>query len=100
MCPGISFRPGTLPYIVGHTLIKAHAEAWHLYNDKYRATQKGIISISLNSDWTEPRNPYKQEDIDAARRVLQVLQRIRGENVFLLLLFFACSYASFLTIDM
>lgn len=100
MCPGIGSRPGTLPYIVGHTLIKAHAEAWHLYNDKYRAKQKGIISITINSDWTEPRNPYKQEDIDAARRVLQVLQRIRGENVFLLLLFFACSYASFLTIDM
>ncbi|XP_056145398.1 lactase/phlorizin hydrolase [Lampris incognitus] len=69
--PGISFRPGTLPYIVGHNLIKAHAEAWHLYNDKYRATQKGIISITINSDWSEPRNPYKQEDIDAARRVVQ-----------------------------
>ncbi|KAM6978442.1 lactase/phlorizin hydrolase-like [Tautogolabrus adspersus] len=69
--PGISFRPGTLPYIVGHNLLKAHAEAWHLYNDKYRATQKGIISITINSDWSEPRNPYKQEDIDAARRVVQ-----------------------------
>ncbi|KAM9364868.1 lactase/phlorizin hydrolase-like [Pholidichthys leucotaenia] len=69
--PGISFRPGTLPYIVGHNLIRAHAEAWHLYNDKYRATQKGIISITINSDWAEPRNPYKQEDIDAARRVVE-----------------------------
>ncbi|XP_034550002.1 lactase-phlorizin hydrolase-like [Notolabrus celidotus] len=69
--PGISLRPGTLPYIVGHNLLKAHAEAWHLYNDKYRATQKGIISITINSDWSEPRNPYKQEDIDAARRVVQ-----------------------------
>ncbi|XP_035995500.1 lactase-phlorizin hydrolase [Fundulus heteroclitus] len=69
--PGISFRPGTLPYIVGHNLIKAHAEAWHLYNDKYRATQKGRVSITINSDWSEPRNPYKQEDIDAARRVIQ-----------------------------
>ncbi|XP_069010889.1 lactase/phlorizin hydrolase [Embiotoca jacksoni] len=69
--PGISFRPGTLPYIVGHNLLKAHAEAWHLYNDKYRAEQKGIISITINSDWSEPRNPYKQEDIDAARRVVQ-----------------------------
>ncbi|KAF7660856.1 hypothetical protein LDENG_00274200 [Lucifuga dentata] len=69
--PGISFRPGTLPYIVGHNLIKAHAEAWHLYNDKYRAKQKGIISITINSDWAEPRNPYKQEDVDAARRVVQ-----------------------------
>uniref|UniRef100_A0A667Z083 Lactase n=1 Tax=Myripristis murdjan TaxID=586833 RepID=A0A667Z083_9TELE len=69
--PGISFRPGTLPYIVGHNLIKAHAEAWHLYNGKYRAEQKGLISITINSDWSEPRNPYKQEDIDAARRVVQ-----------------------------
>ncbi|XP_034741972.1 lactase-phlorizin hydrolase [Etheostoma cragini] len=69
--PGISFRPGTLPYIVGHNLLKAHAEAWHLYNDTYRAKQKGIISITINSDWSEPRNPYKQEDIDAARRVVQ-----------------------------
>ncbi|KAG9349160.1 hypothetical protein JZ751_029483 [Albula glossodonta] len=69
--PGISFRPGTLPYIVGHNLLKAHAEAWHLYNDKYRAKQGGLISITINSDWAEPRNPYKQEDIDAARRVVQ-----------------------------
>lgn len=73
-CAGISFRPGTLPYIVGHHLLKAHAEAWHLYNDKYRAKQKGIISITINSDWSEPRNPYKQEDVDAARRVVQVPQ--------------------------
>ena len=69
---GISFRPGTLPYLVGHNLIKAHAEAWHLYNDKYRAEQGGLISITINSDWSEPRNPNKQEDIDAARRVVQV----------------------------
>ncbi|XP_068602674.1 lactase/phlorizin hydrolase-like [Brachionichthys hirsutus] len=69
--PGISFRPGTLPYIVGHNLLKAHAEAWHLYNDTYRASQKGMISITINSDWSEPRNPHKQEDIDAAKRVVQ-----------------------------
>ncbi|KAL6484474.1 hypothetical protein MHYP_G00065190 [Metynnis hypsauchen] len=69
--PGISFRPGTAPYIVGHNLIKAHAEAWHLYNDKYRAKQGGIVGITINSDWAEPRNPYKQEDIDAARRFLE-----------------------------
>uniref|UniRef100_A0A3P9KVD6 Lactase n=1 Tax=Oryzias latipes TaxID=8090 RepID=A0A3P9KVD6_ORYLA len=69
---GESFRPGTLPYIVGHNLIKAHAEAWHIYNDKYRAEQKGMVSITINSDWSEPRNPHKQEDIDASRRLLQV----------------------------
>lgn len=59
-------------YIAAHNLIKAHAEAWHLYNDKYRAKQGGLISITINSDWVEPRNPNKQEDVDAARRILQV----------------------------
>ncbi|XP_053554224.1 lactase/phlorizin hydrolase [Bombina bombina] len=68
--PGISSRPGRAPYLVGHNLIKAHAEAWHLYNDTYRAKQGGLISITINSDWAEPRNPYKQEDVDAARRYI------------------------------
>ncbi|KAF4087130.1 hypothetical protein AMELA_G00092510 [Ameiurus melas] len=69
--PGISFRPGTAPYIVAHNLLKAHAEAWHLYNDKYREKQGGIVGITINSDWAEPRNPYKQEDYDAAMRVVE-----------------------------
>ncbi|XP_026635570.1 lactase-phlorizin hydrolase [Microtus ochrogaster] len=72
--PGISSRPGTAPYTVGHNLIKAHAEAWHLYNDKYRASQGGVISITINSDWSEPRDPSKQEDVEAARRNVQVFQ--------------------------
>uniref|UniRef100_A0A8B9EW89 beta-glucosidase n=1 Tax=Amazona collaria TaxID=241587 RepID=A0A8B9EW89_9PSIT len=60
------------PYVVAHNLIKAHAEAWHLYNDTYRAKQGGLISITINSDWAEPRNPHNQEDISAARRYLEV----------------------------
>lgn len=71
-CLGISLRPGTAPYKVAHNLLKAHAEAWHLYNDKYRAKQGGIVGITINSDWAEPRNPYKQEDYDAAMRVVAV----------------------------
>ncbi|XP_053554228.1 lactase/phlorizin hydrolase-like [Bombina bombina] len=67
--PGIS-RPGEAPYIVGHNLIKSHAEAWHLYNDTYRAKQGGLISITINSDWAEPINPYKQEDADAVERYM------------------------------
>ncbi|XP_078142043.1 lactase/phlorizin hydrolase-like [Centroberyx gerrardi] len=68
-----TFAPGIVgkQYIAGHNLIKAHAEAWHVYNDKYRAKQGGLISITINSDWVEPRNPHKQEDVDAARRILQ-----------------------------
>ncbi|KAG1925933.1 lactase-like [Pimephales promelas] len=71
--PGINSRPATAPYVAAHNLIKAHAEAWHLYNDKYRAKYGGLISITLNSDWAEPRNPYKQEDVDSAVRYLQFM---------------------------
>ncbi|XP_073663847.1 lactase/phlorizin hydrolase isoform X3 [Tursiops truncatus] len=69
--PGISSRPGTGPYIAGHNLIKAHAEAWHLYNDVYRARQGGMISITISSDWAEPRDPSNQEEVEAARRYVQ-----------------------------
>nr|XP_003478769.1 lactase-phlorizin hydrolase [Cavia porcellus] len=71
--PGISNRPGTAPYIAGHNLLKAHAEAWHLYNDVYRASQGGTISISINSDWAEPRNPSNQKDVEAARRYVEFM---------------------------
>ncbi len=67
-----------LEYTAAHNLIKAHAEAWHLYNDNFRATQGGIISITVNCDWAEPRNPYMQADIDAARRYMQVYRQITG----------------------
>uniref|UniRef100_A0A8C9N6J8 Lactase n=1 Tax=Serinus canaria TaxID=9135 RepID=A0A8C9N6J8_SERCA len=69
--PGVSVRPGRAPYVVGHNLIKAHAEVWHLYNETFRARQGGLISITINSDWAEPRNPHNQEDIEAARRFMQ-----------------------------
>ncbi|MGH0118358.1 UNVERIFIED_CONTAM: hypothetical protein FKN15_047763 [Acipenser sinensis] len=46
-------------------------EAWHLYNDTYKAKQGGLISITINSDWAEPRNPYNQEDNEAARRFVK-----------------------------
>ncbi|XP_028928047.1 lactase-phlorizin hydrolase [Ornithorhynchus anatinus] len=69
--PGISSRPGTAPYVVGHNLLRAHAEAWHLYNDVYRARQGGQISITISSDWAEPRNPANQRDVEAARRYVQ-----------------------------
>jgi len=74
MIPGDSSRPDLHPYIVGHNILKSHAEAYHVYNDKYRAEQNGMISITVNSDWAEPRNPNKQEDVDAAQRVVQVCQ--------------------------
>ncbi|XP_075037503.1 lactase/phlorizin hydrolase-like [Mixophyes fleayi] len=80
--PGKQFSPGDGVYVVGHNMIKAHAEVWHLYNDKYRATQGGLISITLNSDWALPVNPHKQEDVDAAWRYMMFFAGWFGYPVF------------------
>lgn len=39
--PGIN-SPGIGEYICIHNLLKAHSEAWHIYDREYRAEQKGI----------------------------------------------------------
>ncbi|GFZ45044.1 beta-glucosidase [Saitozyma sp. JCM 24511] len=44
----------TEPWIVGHNLMVAHAHASKLYSRKYRPSQGGKISITLNGDWAEP----------------------------------------------
>ncbi|KAI4805824.1 hypothetical protein KUCAC02_010420 [Chaenocephalus aceratus] len=70
--------PGVKDYVVAsyqatHNMIKSHAEAWHVYNEKYRKTQGGRVGIALNSDWAEPLDPSRPEDIAAADRYLQFM---------------------------
>ncbi|KAK9687259.1 Glycosyl hydrolase family 1 [Popillia japonica] len=52
-------------YLCGHTLLIAHAKAYHLYNKRYRASQKGRIGIVQNIFWFEPRT-NNIEDLQAA----------------------------------
>uniref|UniRef100_A0A8C3A5T4 Lactase n=1 Tax=Cyclopterus lumpus TaxID=8103 RepID=A0A8C3A5T4_CYCLU len=70
--------PGVKDYVVAsyqatHNMLKSHAEAWHVYNDKYRKVQGGKVGIALNSDWAEPKDPSRPEDIEAADRYLQFM---------------------------
>uniref|UniRef100_A0A672YF89 Lactase n=1 Tax=Sphaeramia orbicularis TaxID=375764 RepID=A0A672YF89_9TELE len=60
-------------YQATHNMLKSHAEAWHVYNNKYRKTQGGQVGIALNSDWAEPVDPSRPEDIAAADRYLQFM---------------------------
>ena len=41
--------------------------AYHIYNDEFRATQKGQIGITMNTDWYEGFDESK-ENYDAAQR--------------------------------
>ncbi|XP_070205868.1 lactase/phlorizin hydrolase-like isoform X2 [Littorina saxatilis] len=65
MAPG-GHDLATDPYTSAHTVLLAHAEAYHRYNDTYRPTQKGQIGITLNCDWAEPMDPVKADDIRAS----------------------------------
>ncbi|CAI0375491.1 unnamed protein product [Linum tenue] len=60
---------GTEPYIAAHNQLLAHAVVVQLYRQKYQATQKGIIGISLNIDWAEPYTSSKR-DRKAAQRAI------------------------------
>ncbi|CAN0878571.1 Beta-glucosidase 24 [Linum grandiflorum] len=63
---------GTEPYIVSHNQLLAHATVVQLYKEKYQATQKGIIGMSMNVDWFIPYSS-SEEDERAANRCLDFM---------------------------
>lgn len=67
--PGIVSN-GLASYLCAHTVLKAHAKAYHLYDDKFRATQKGRVSMVVDTDWFEPASD-SDEDKEAAERRIQ-----------------------------
>lgn len=60
-----------MTYSAGHNLLKAHALAWRTYDERFRRSQKGKISIALQADWIEPACPFSPEDREVAERVLE-----------------------------
>ncbi|PON32154.1 Glycoside hydrolase [Parasponia andersonii] len=60
------------PYKVIHHLLLAHAEAVHLYWNKYQLKQKGIIGLTEASHWMVPKF-YTPESSTAAYRALDFM---------------------------
>lgn len=58
---------------VAHLVLKAHARAWHHYNNHHRPQQQGRVGIVLNSDWAEPLSPERPEDLRATERFLHFM---------------------------
>eukprot|EP00762_Andalucia_godoyi_P000518 ANDGO_05330.mRNA.1 Beta-glucosidase 1 len=58
---------GRDPYNVAHNILRAHALAVNVYRTKYQASQKGVITIVLNTAhfYAASSNP---EDVAAAQR--------------------------------
>ena len=67
--PGAS-ASGIGEYECMHTLLRAHAKAYHIYDEEFRATQNGRVSIVLDTAWFEPASD-SEDDIEAAERALQ-----------------------------
>lgn len=68
------FAPGKVsnryPYVAGHNMLLAHARAYRIYDQQFRATQKGQIGITNNCDWRQPATD-SQADKEAAQRSLE-----------------------------
>ncbi len=68
------FAPGRTsnsePYLAGHHLLLAHAKAVNVYRREFQKEQKGIIGMTNNCDWREPKSA-DQSDVEAAERALE-----------------------------
>ena len=60
----------TKPYLIGHNLLLAHAEAVSIYRQKYQSKYHGKIGFNLNGEMFWPKNPDSERDKDAAWRNL------------------------------
>ncbi|RMZ81256.1 hypothetical protein DV737_g2561, partial [Chaetothyriales sp. CBS 132003] len=61
----------TEPWIVGHSILIAHAQAVKIYRDKFKPKNGGQIGITLNGDWVKPWDPSDPEDVKACERRLE-----------------------------
>lgn len=57
-------------YKVAYIMLLAHAKAWHTYDQQFRTSQQGKVSLILNVQWGEPKS-NTQADKDAAERSLE-----------------------------
>ncbi|KAI0725480.1 beta-glucosidase [Fomitopsis betulina] len=61
----------TEPWIVGHSVILAHAYASKLYREQFKQVHGGQIGVTLNGDWSIPYDD-SPENIEAAQHALDV----------------------------
>jgi beta-galactosidase len=81
-----TFAPGRTsksePYVVGHNLLRAHAQAVRCYREEFQGQQKGVIGITNNCDWREPLTD-KKEDVAAAERALEFFLAWFADPIYL-----------------
>uniref|UniRef100_A0A6P7H069 beta-glucosidase n=1 Tax=Diabrotica virgifera virgifera TaxID=50390 RepID=A0A6P7H069_DIAVI len=78
--PGIVSN-GIMDYVCTKNVLLAHAKAWHIYDEQFRAKNKGQVAMVIDATWYEPGSD-NQEDKDAAERAQQFDIGIYGNPLF------------------
>ncbi|CBJ30694.1 Beta-glucosidase, family GH1 [Ectocarpus siliculosus] len=55
MAPGCTSSDAVKVYRAGHHMLLGHARAVEIYRKKFRTAQNGVIGVTLNCNWTEPK---------------------------------------------
>ncbi|XP_069681385.1 myrosinase 1-like [Periplaneta americana] len=73
---------GIVGYTTARNYILAHALAYREYVKKFKKSQNGKISLSMEIPWFEPLDPNSAEDKDAAIRANDAALGWFGEPIF------------------
>eukprot|EP00058_Branchiostoma_floridae_P006034 XP_002591522.1 hypothetical protein BRAFLDRAFT_105205 [Branchiostoma floridae] len=80
--PGIWDANYTVQYKAAHNVIRAHARAWHTYDEEFRADQQGSCGIVIGSLWSEPLDPDNPQDVLGAHLYQQFFMGWFGNPIF------------------
>ncbi|XP_066278098.1 cytosolic beta-glucosidase-like [Branchiostoma lanceolatum] len=61
----------SMRYKMAHNVIRAHARAWHTYDDDFRSSQNGSVGIVISSMWGEPADLHNPADRQAATNYME-----------------------------
>ncbi|XP_066245161.1 myrosinase 1-like isoform X2 [Euwallacea similis] len=61
--------PGDGVYQCAKTQILAHAKAWRIYDEEFRAVQGGKVSLVLDSSWSEPASDFNLDESAAEKEL-------------------------------
>ncbi|OXA40455.1 myrosinase 1 [Folsomia candida] len=68
--PGIKEISET-PYKCAHTILKAHAQTYRMFDEKFRPKFGGKLGIVIDSGWYIAADENDPKDVDAVERALQ-----------------------------
>ncbi|XP_018575352.1 myrosinase 1 [Anoplophora glabripennis] len=78
--PGVVSN-GVGEYVCAKNILLAHAKAYHVYDDEFRAKNQGRIAMVIDTTWYEPGSD-SEEDQEASERIVQFMLGLYGNPIF------------------